>query len=269
MTKFEYAKAIAAIVDGEVKEVDKANGIVKTGILKRVEGNIAPTIYIDDMYDDGISIEEAVAHVNKAFESNDVQGFMTNNKNESLDWVNDFDKVKSKLRARLYNKKTKAEVYRSAEAFGFDDLIIVPYIVDVLPMTDGLASIKVTRDLFNSWNVSEDTLFRTALYNCRQDVVKQTMAEMLSSLMGSFMPDLGIPMYVITNTSKSYGAIGIISEIDNFTREFPNGFSVIPSSVHEVIVVEAGMEGLADMIKDVNRTEVDEVDQLSDHEYNF
>lgn len=266
MTKLQYAQAIATIIDGEVREVEKANGVKCVGVMKDTGTNMAPNVYIDDLYDAGVSIEDAVAKVKATIEHEGIR-------EESFDWIYDFDKVKPKLRARLYNQKTKTDLYKSARPYGFDDLIIIPYVVDVIP-TDGMASIRVNQDLFEMWDVTEDELFDIAMENSKADVERRTMADMLSQMIDAPLEELPfgkveLPMYVITNKSKVYGAIGILSELDFFKRRFPNGFSVIPSSVHEVIVVESGMEGLSEMIRSVNAEAVREEKQLGEHAYYF
>ena len=267
MTKLQYAKAIAAIIGGEVKEVEKANGVKCVGVMKDTGTNMAPNVYIDDLYDAGVSIEDAVAKVKATIEDEGIR-------EESFDWIYDFEKVKPKLRARLYNQKTKTDLYKSARPYGFDDLIIIPYLVDVIPTVDGMASIRVKQDLFEMWEITEDELFDIAMENSKADIERHTMADMLSQIMDAPLEELpfgeiGLPMYVITNKSKMYGAIGILSELDFFKRRFPNGFSVIPSSVHEVIVVESGMEGLSEMIGSVNAEAVREEEQLGEHAYYF
>ena len=51
-------------------------------------------------------------------------------------------------------------------------------------------------------------------------------------------------------------------------------FYVLPSSVHEVIIVTAaeapeGSAGLSDMVSEINKTQVDAEEVLSDHVYYY
>lgn len=152
MNKREYAEMVAREINGAtVTEVEKANGVVFTGITVRAEdSNVAPTIYVDSMYDKGMSIEDAITSVRKAFNEN--------HKSINVDWISDWSQVKGKLAARLYNNATKADVFESAERYGFDDLIIIPYVN--MTLDDGMGSVKVTNQLLEKWGVSsEEVIF--------------------------------------------------------------------------------------------------------------
>ena len=102
MTKMEYAKAVASqIENAEVKEVEKTNGIIVTGIV--VMGNgVSPCAYIDYDYENGISVEDCVERLKAIFE-NDAPNF-------DIIWIDDYSQARSHLTARLYNAKTNAEV---------------------------------------------------------------------------------------------------------------------------------------------------------------
>ncbi len=87
-------------------------------------------------------------------------------------------------------------------------------------------------------------------------------------------PD-GEPMIILTNRDKSNGAgvifcDGILKKI----HEKVGDFYVLPSSIHEVIIVpeeytEASTEDLREMVMEVNRTQVSEDDYLSDHVFKY
>ena len=140
MTKREYADAVATIVNGETRDIEKTNGVKLIGIMPKGDMRIKPTVYIDEMYNDNLSVDEAAKRVEEMFvqHANAGQDF-------NPDDVTDFDKMRPLLRARLYNEKTAAEVFESAKLFGFNDLIIVPYLEFQFNGSD--AGIKVTNNL--------------------------------------------------------------------------------------------------------------------------
>ena len=77
MKKMEYATQIAALVNGSVKEAEKANGVKRIGIcIKSDTSNVAPCIYIDEMYKAGLSVEEAAEKVTEICGKNQVSGNM-------------------------------------------------------------------------------------------------------------------------------------------------------------------------------------------------
>jgi hypothetical protein len=58
---------------------------------------------------------------------------------------------------------------------------------------------------------------------------------------------------------------------DKMKDIFPDGYTVIPSSIHELIVIPKEMSSPAinAMINDVNSSSVSAEDYLSDHRYEF
>ena len=68
MTKMEYANKVAELVNGEVRMVEKANGVVLTGITSK-DGDVRPTVYIEDMYEK-YDIEMAADNIKQIYETN-------------------------------------------------------------------------------------------------------------------------------------------------------------------------------------------------------
>lgn len=270
MTKLQYAIEIANIIEGEAKEVNKANGVIFTGVIVKNPGtNIHPTIYIDEMYDKGLTINEAVEKILEIAEMAKV---------DSLDIdIANFDQVKDHIRARLYHKGylPDCDIYRSAEEYGFEDLIIVPYIEDLMKRNDGnLASARITRQIAESYNLDPDQIIDIAMENTKDDINLKSMSEMLTEIMGTPFPDDEIvnTLHVLTNKSKIFGAYAVIPALDMLKNRF-GSFMVIPSSLHEVLIVPMQLYGTEEdvktMIQEINENELKQEDILSDHPYFF
>ena len=274
MTKREFAEEVATKVNGKVNEVEKTNGIRLTGVCVG-EGDIRPTIYIDTMYDKGMSVDEAVAEINKIVDEQalpevDVKG------------VTDYENVKDKIVLRLYNGKTNTEVFRSAEEYGFSDLILVPYLI--ISEKGGMFA-KVGNDLLSIWGKTADEVLDIAMENTmKQKFYCVPLSKVMSSMMQSFSVESeeyedcfeseypGAEMFCISNPSKAYGAIGTIIKRDVLKEHFPNGYYILPSSVHEVLLLpkdgcSLGDNELTDMVCAVNARELRLEDVLSDHAY--
>jgi len=255
MTKMEYAREIALAVNGEIKEVEKANGVKLIGITKRTEsGKVAPNVYIDQAYEYGEPIEEVAVKIQRIFDAEAPEI-------PNVDDVLIYEKVKPMLRARLYNSSTKADVFRSASEYGFDDLIIIPYVQLNIEM-----SVKVTNDLIERWEADANEVLEIAMKNSMQDVEEKSMAEMFG------LPEeaLPSPMRVVSNFSKMHGAIGILGKLAELKERY-GSFMVIPSSIHEVIVVptDSKDDAFTKMIKAVNEGQVAPEERLGSHEYYF
>lgn len=283
ITKREYAQKVANFVGGEVKEVEKANGIIYTGIQFPSVDGIAPVFYIDDDYNAGKEVLITVAELEKKYESE------KENMEFSMDSVSkmvmNFNNVKDMLRLRLVNKKTKVEVFRDAEQYqyGFKDLIVYPAII--LSGNESNASIKVTNGLINEWSKAEnkdvtDDVFRIAIENMEREA---EIYSMFDALVGCFGFEKGtdeyeeakrdyesnMPMRVVSNRSKLYGASCILTK--KVKSLLPEKFVVLPSSVHEVIVLpfndEVNMDAFCTMVKEVNETQVAPTEVLGDRAY--
>lgn len=80
-----------------------------------------------------------------------------------------------------------------------------------------------------------------------------------------------LPMYVLTNTIKQYGAGAILySGMKKKLEDAVGDFVVIPSSVHETIIIPRSLgeiDGLTHLIREVNETVVSPEEVLSDVPY--
>jgi len=261
MTKYEFAQEIAQATNSKVKEMEKANGVKLTGIeIPTGSTNAAAVVYIDSMYEAGLTVDEATEKINAIKEREASHQI-------NIDLVNDFEKVKPLLRARLYNQATTADVFRSAAEYGFNDLIIIAYIEDVIKTPTGTGSIKVTSGLVESWNTTPDEVLRIAEENSRKDATIKTIMEVMQEL-GHVEIMEDIPLSIVSNSKQSFGAYSIIALMDELKKRYKNGFTVLPSSVHEVIITEIDeSEKLDTMVNEVNEETVNPEEQLSNHAY--
>lgn len=263
MNKREYAEQVARLVNGEVKETEKPNGIVLTGVIRK-DGEISPVFYVEQFIEEGKEPEE-------------MADFVMNYKADfsfDVNTITDYTDVKPMLRARLYNESTVAEVKRSASEYGFNDLIIIPYI----EIADN-ASIKVTDALVNGWKVTADQVLDDAIANAKKDICISTMFETLMGIMPKAIDEFdflnaddSVPMYVITNKRKSFGAIAGALGKAKLSIFFDKGYVILPSSVHEVIAVPNNVhdkESMVAMVREINATQVAPQEQLSNNIYTF
>lgn len=275
----EYAEEVAKYVRElipnamiSVSEVLKNNGVLYHGIAVKFDGsNIAPSIYIDSWYKTNIKPEKAAMMIKEILD-NDVTA-----KEMDVSWMKDFENIKPKLRAKLINESNKEEVFRSAKGYGFDDLIIVPYImVDVDDKTGG--SVTLNNKILDMLGVNADEVIDIALANCESEVKEESIMDTMARMHHCEPEDFGFPnpnLIVISSSRNEsmWGAISILCKIDELKKRFDK-FYVIPSSVNETIVAEAtGMDGEAEyikfMISDVNKSCVEPEERLSNTLYYF
>lgn len=118
-------------------------------------------------------------------------------------------------------------------------------------------------DEFDDNTISEDTRYGDYTYAELKEVVREEVEDLK-------VEDLN--MYVMSNTMKYNGATCITypNAIRDFAVEHNCDVYIIPSSIHEVILIpdiKCSLETINDLIKDVNRRQLDPVEILSDHAY--
>lgn len=130
------------------------------------------------------------------------------------------------------------------------------------------ATICVCDNLLARLDICEELLFAAAMDNT------QFMCPyLLQSIEEALHIDLGledIPMYVLTNKQLHHGA-GVIlyPGMKNRIEELIGDFVVLPSSIHETILIPESLNNpeVVNIIQEVNRTTVDELEVLSDRPY--
>lgn len=259
MTKMEYAEAIATKVNGSVVELQK-NGVVQTGVNVPIDERIMGTFYIDNLYEKELPIDEATEMALKACDKSPIDlGTL-------LDNIYDYDKIKSKLRFRMYSAYNgqSYDLCYSAERFGFKDLILVP-----VYCAKGY-SFMLHRTHVDMWGIDDEQLFEDCYTGTINDVRVESLLDMLSRVYG-IEEDYPIEMIIVSNSDGNFGASAIIGAKPKLEEIFPDGYVVIPSSIHEVIAIPIidNMDEVDNLIKLVNNTEVNQQDWLSCHKYVF
>lgn len=139
------------------------------------------------------------------------------------------------------------------------------------------------------WRTCMEELFRLAQVNTpvlfpwkystlweilREDIRAGQEEDGQEAALYTSAPDV-IPMRVLTNSKRSYGAACILypGVLEEVAQRMGGSFYILPSSVHEVIFMPHGRmrpeEALKEMIYDINRTQVEPEEVLSDSLYYY
>lgn len=189
----------------------------------------------------------------------------------------DPDWMKEHVYIRLTSDAKYAENYVHRKTA---DLYMIPYVqFDEEHMTN-IKSIYTETS-----KITDDEVFLAAMKNMDKECVLNSLDDIVSyPLLDKSISDLpnymekrkedDIPMLVVTNTSKFFGAASIFCErVQNRLDElFPNGYYLVPSSIHEFIAVDKQIlipESLKEVIFDMNKNVVEKEEQLSDAAYYF
>ena len=271
-----------------VTKVTKNNGIVLTGLSVRKEGeNVSPTIYLEDfykLYEDGEVMGDVVSELVRCFKESELSD------PPDVSFMEDFEKVRDKLMLKTVNYSKNEEYLATVPHKKFLDLAAVFYIY-ISGDEFGAGSVTVTNEWMNIWNVDTDTLYETAFKNTRErfGVTLDSITEVLKDLI-HFVSDSDsecekrvsdaidesddLPMYVLSNSTRHYGASCILFNevLNDFAKDISSDLFILPSSIHELIIVPDNGEDpqlLQKMVKEVNSTQVSAQDVLSDNIYRF
>ena len=155
-----------------------------------------------------------------------------------------------------------------------------------IPMTDSdsIGYVTINHDHLRSMGIDQDTMFETAKENCQREEpascknLQEVLNEMTGGIFQDDEPDRNdpglMPVYVLTNRSRQNGAAVMFYDgvMEKVQEEFPQGFYILPSSVHELMIVPKNMgdaESLEEMVQMVNANEVAPEEVLSDHVHTY
>lgn len=141
------------------------------------------------------------------------------------------------------------------------------------------ASFKIVPGMFN---VDEDEIFRRALETAKEKFVVRDMRDELGILLSDDpskydMPDSpDAPCMLVASYGNKINGAAVICDTDllrNVAQKYDSDILIIPSSIHECILVvncdqiQSDMASFDFMVQEVNNSEVDEEERLSDHVY--
>ena len=254
----------------------KNNAVEKSGLMF-AQGNeeLSQTIYLEEYYQRFQKEEDLTAIVDsllKCYENIRVPSIVR------IEDFAEYSKIKDKIVYRLINAKKNQELLEGVPHETFLDLAIVYYVL--VAVGEGKSEVILIREKQRkAWGVTIRNLQESAQANTEKsaDVEFRNMNEVMQELMGEEEED-GIkeePMYVLTNRMRIYGASTLLYDgiFERIAKEMKGAFYVLPSSIHEVIIVPE-MEGvklveLKDMVVEINRTQVAPDEVLSNNVYYY
>lgn len=249
-------------------------------VIKRKEGNIAPTVYVDHFFEDHLkkknTIEEIACQIQAAIHSFDQREERYQN------FSAEFDDCQSKIIYRLVSGEKNTSYLASLPHLPFLNLAIIFLIVHHLS-EEGLESICVTNDLQKKWNISTRELYLIAARNTPRllppsiDTMEHTIETLFDSpfdaLVNSGEPVS--PMYIVSNQYGINGAAVLLYEnlIQEFADQEQCNFYILPSSIHEILLIPdlspKSLSYLSKMVREINQKHVKEDEILSDCAYYY
>lgn len=272
-----------------IMEVCKNNGVKKMGLMvKAKDCHMAPTVYMEEFYMEyrrGKTLEELAKQVVLVYQNNDSMHAFR------MEDFRDFAHMKSQLVFRVINYKKNAQMLESSPHITFLDLAVVPYVsFPVAGHNSG--SVLIKKEHLEIWGVTEETVMKIAAENTPKLLQPQIrkMEETIRDLIAiageeqteyeMFLKEMEeneskVPMYVLTNPKNMYGASCMLYDgvLEMFAEEMGEDIYILPSSIHEVILLPVSKalssKDLKDMVQDINMTQIPAEEILSDHVYKY
>lgn len=262
--------------------VVKMNDQKLHGITFKMPGvDAAPTLYVDEMYEaykDGADMGYLATEMANMYSAS---RYAATPPEVDLS----YDNIKDKLTVRLLEKQRNREFLTNMPYVSVGHGLAVIADINMGEERGGEWRVAVNNNVLESLGVDKEQLFSDAMSSAknydRAELVDMTSAlfapekENLLDRDTPLAPEEVGGMYVLTNQSGSLGASALFyPDVKEKTAELLAGdYYILPSSIHEVIIVpdsaSINAKELCDMVKQANRTVVDEKDILSDNVYHY
>ena len=262
-----------------------------TGLMVRKEGELlTPTINLNQLYEayktqPSVTMETVCRKIADIVLEAPIQ--------VDLKAILNYENVKDKLFIRVSSAEANKEVFEIVPHQLKEDLAIT-YHVAVGKDQDGLSSMLITNEMMKEYGVTQEQIHEDAMKSSPRVMVPEVSSigvlideiyqknilmltpderEMLLETLqeSSEMPTF----FVVTNTERVNGA-GVIfypEFMDNMGELLGNNFFILPSSIHQMLILpddgQVDAEMLRDMVKEVNATQVAPAERLTNDVYHF
>lgn len=261
-------------------ETKKNNVGDKSGIqIRKKDSTIGVIVYTDgyvaDIENKMLNVDRAADEIAQRIEDKAMVGCYSDAQ-EFAKMVKSKESILENVKYLLVNKKwNEADL----DSYPHKDYLDLAVLYEVRNKNASM-SVKITNDIMQNSGITFEELDEAANNN-RDSYVAQDMFSMMVSLMTISTEEIeemrraqagGPQMYVLTNEWEAKGASALLYPelIEDIAQKENSDLIVIPSSIHEILMVKAsGMnkDDISQMIQEVNSQQVDEQERLSDHAY--
>ena len=284
----EYLPPEYESVTCSVKEQNKTNSVLQVGIQVDKPGHAAsPIVYMESFYNEvrsGEPMDKIMRNIAEV-----IQDALDGPALDQSIRIEEFESVKDYLSVMVVNTAENRKLLEQVPHKEVADLSLLCYAE--LPVEQGRynATFKITEQMLQKWNVDREELFQIASENIipANTPVLQNLEEVTRQiLIGGAPPENLLKkeidfsnqeamMLVLTNEKKNFGAAMMFEPkvMDKLSQSFPEGFYILPSSLHEVLILpdRGGIspKELGAMVREVNQSQVEKMEQLSDRVYRY
>lgn len=272
----------------ELKHVLKNNGVMLDGLLiRKYNQKVSPSIYLNqyyEQYNEGRNFLEIMEEILGTYEASQEESIQI-----GLNLKYEFDQMKSIITYRLINYEKNKHLLRNIPHLRILDLAVTFHCI-IRNDEDGIGTVRITQEHQNNWEISVEELWKLASENTRRlfPAIIRPMEDIVFDLMNrnqleeelEFNPGSS-NMYVLTNIKGINGATCLLYQgvLQDFASKLDCDFYILPSSIHEVILVPQVKNEtmdfmnarlrLEEMVREINETQVAVEEVLSDTVYEY
>ena len=270
-----------ASYEPQLHTVSKPNVGERVGLtfVPPVSGTPTPVIYLEPYYDGYLDRGMSVGRLLTQIADTAVEGIEKGRSASGgmFDLVPDmtnWEKIKDKVTVRVIGVSRNTELLKEVPCRLFGDIALI-YQVSVKAPDDTLMTVRITNNLMKQYDISEPQLYDTAMENSQrlQKVTCRPMGEAIGDLLGTMddpeVYEAPAKLYVLSNESLQFGAAALFypGVIEKIGKSIPEGFYILPSSIHEVLILpknQGEKAMLENMVQEINETQVAPDEVLSD-----
>jgi len=284
----QVTKRLGTRYQVEQTQVQKNNGVRKETLLIREESaECAPSFYLEEMYRSycaGQPVDALAEHIVETVKEENCGGIQESPRILEKEWFEE------RLFLRLVNFEKNKEQLETAVYVKVLDLAAVFYVLTeqsedgiksfCLPKSAWLrAELGTAEEYYDKILKNTERLFpfeimrmEEGLLLCMQGEEGETPDWLKKELEFIKQEEKKPLFYIVTNHAKVNGAVAVLYQgvLERLAEQFMTGFYIIPSSVHEVLLLLESKETaqeLNQMVREVNETQVAPEEVLSDHVY--
>ena len=270
-------------VDISFSKVNKLNESYDAMTVKPEGSQIGVNVPVDKLFKamkNGASYEDVIE---KAVDS--IVNGLLNKPQLDIESLSDYSQMKEKLVMEVVSAENNKEMLKNVPHKDIEDMAVVyRFVID--SDDQSRATILATNQMLENFGITAEQLHADAMENAPRIKPAEIkgMGEVIAELMGIDKSDMNDvypvspeeeQIFVASVPDKVHGA-GVLAYqgfMDQAAERVGGDFFILPSSVHEILIVpDNGKMGLAElekMVREVNATEVDPVDKLTDNVYHY
>lgn len=274
-----------------INQVQKVNQSRIGMTIKTDENTVSPMIYLEECYNEfkkGKELFDIAKDIIQILKNSSLNVDSLHSKLMDYEWI------KKRLRVKVINQKRNESLLKGVPHEKQLDLALVSYVV--LDEDSKMTSL-VLDSMVAMWNINPVELLEQAKQNTKvsnsvsiqkmndfildmilqsngcqdEDIIEQELQEMLTM---QLQEQEQMDLYIVTNHTKCNGAYVMFQKevLSQLAGQLGSGLYILPSSVHEILVVSCNgvtAKDLRNMVQDVNQTTVSAEEYLSDSVYYF